>query len=69
MSSTQEMKLTINVWPQDKTAKEMGMYHVTIDKNDVKIASGMFTRDELISLKNGEPIEWEFNYPQGRVRL
>lgn len=64
------MKLTINVWPQDRLDKEMGGYRVLIDNEEgVTILDGILSRDELKKIKDGDPIEVEFNYPQGGVRL
>ena len=64
------MKWIVNVWSQDRLDKEMGGYRVAIDDEDGNtILDGILTREELKKLKDGEVIEFEFNYPQGGVRL
>jgi hypothetical protein len=68
------MKLTMHVWSQDKIDKELGHYRVEVDAEKdghggYTILNGALTREELIALRDGEPIEWTFNFPQGGVRL
>ena len=64
------MNLTIHVWQQDKIDKELGHYRVEIDNEaGVCVLDGALTREELKRLKDGEPIDWTFNFPQGAVRL
>ena len=64
------MKLIFNVWPQDALDRDDGTYRISVDDDDECGCGDLaFTRDQLVRIKNGEPIEVEFNYPQGGVRL